>query len=110
MGKVLSKMTKPPEIPDGAVLHGQKGASFVEKAESLAEGRKAIAEYQDAVNSAPWVFEYQYGLALALGSNRQYKTALNYVRIAKILAQNDKDRQSAIKLQARIEAEIEMPG
>lgn len=109
MSKALAKLSKPPEIPDRAVLHGQKGASFLDKAKSVAEGRKSVAEYQDAVNSAPWVFEYQYGLAVTLWITNQYKVATNYARIAKILATNDKDRQSALKLQAEIEAEIEMP-
>ena len=109
MSKALAKLSKPPVVPDGAVLHGKKGAVFLGKAETLAEGKKAIAEYQDAVNAAPWVFEYQYGLALALAGNRQYKIAINYTNIARMLAQNDKDRQSALKLQGEIEAEIEMP-
>lgn len=109
MSKVLAKLSKPPTIPDNAVLHGQKAASFLDKAESMADARKAVAEYQEAVNSAPWVFEYQYGLSLALAVTDQFKTALNYAHIAKILSQTDTDRQSALKLQAKIEAEIEMP-
>ena len=108
MGKALSNLTKAPTISEETELHALKGAEFVKQAKAPADFEKAVKEFQDAVNGAPWMFDYHFNLAVALKSATKYKIALGYAKLAKLLAQNDKDRRDALGLRAEIEAAQEM--
>jgi len=111
MAAALAKIDKPPAIPDEAEFHGQKGRAFVELAKTPADfGNfpKAVKEFQDAVNLAPWVFNYHFNLAVAYKSAGQFNMASNSLKLAKALAPNDGDRRDTLKLRAEIEASQEM--
>jgi tetratricopeptide (TPR) repeat protein len=105
---ILSKLSKTPTIPDDAVLHAQKGIGFTQAAKSPADFAKAIKEFQYALNSAPWVFDYYFNLASVFNAAGQFKDALNILALAKILAANDEDRKDVISLRAKIEVAQEM--
>lgn len=105
---VLAKMDKPPAIPENAEFHAQKGAAFVKLAKTPADFAKAVKEFQDAVNIAPWVFDYHFNLAVAYKLAGQFKSALNSLNLAKLLAPSDKDRRDMNGLRAEIEAAQEM--
>ena len=108
LGNTLTKYQKSPVLSDETELYALKGAAFVKNAKSPADYEKAVKEFQDAVNGAPWMFDYQFNLAVALKSAKQFKFALGYARVAKLLAQTDKDRHDALGLRAEIEAAGEM--
>ena len=108
LGNTLTKYQKSPVLSDETELYALKGAAFVKNAKSPADYEKAVKEFQDAVNGAPWMFDYQFNLAVALKSAGQFKTALGYAKVAKLLAQTDKDRHDALALRAEIEAAGEM--
>ncbi len=108
MANAVAKMTSRPAISDETELHALKGAAFVKNAASAGDFEKAVKEFQDAVNGAPWMFDYQFNLAVSLKSAKQFKFALGYAKVAKLLAQTDKDRHDALALRAEIEAAGEM--
>jgi len=105
---ILSKLSKSPTIPDDAELYEQKGIGFMEAARAPADFALAIKEFQHALNSAPWVFDFYFNLAMAYKAAGQFKDALNILAHAKILAANDKDRKDVISLRAKIEVAQEM--
>lgn len=104
LSKAIAKLSALPAVSDDTKLHAQKGAAFVKLAKSQAEFEKAVAEFQEAVNLAPWNYNYQFNLSVALKSAGHLKTALGFAKVAKLLAQNDNERDDAIALRAEIEA------
>ena len=108
MGATLAKMTTRPTIPEDADFHAQKGAAFVKLAKTPLDFLKAAGQFQEAVNGAPWVFDYHFNLAIAHKSAGQFKDALYSLSLAKLLAANEKDRRDANALRAEIEAAQEM--
>ena len=108
MAAAVGKLDKAPAIPENAEFSGQKGTAFVKLAKTPADFARAVKEFQDAVNLAPWVFDYHFNLAVAYKSAEQFKLALNSLMLAKLLAPNDNERRDALKLRAEIEAAQEM--
>ena len=108
MGATLAKMTTRPTIPEDADFHAQKGAAFVKLAKTPLDFLKAAGQFQEAVNAAPWVFDYHFNLAVAHKSAGQFKDALYSLSLAKLLAANEKDRRDANGLRAEIEAANEI--
>ncbi|MBK8303479.1 MAG: hypothetical protein IPK98_08830 [Chloracidobacterium sp.] len=108
MGAALAKMTSPPIPSEDADFHAQKGAAFVKLAKTPLDFLKAASQFQEAVNGAPWVFDYHFNLAVAYKSAGQFKDALYSLSLAKLLAANEKDRRDANALRAEIEAAQEI--
>jgi tetratricopeptide (TPR) repeat protein len=111
MAAAVVKLDKPLTIPENAEFSAQKGAAFINLAKTPADSSnfpKAVKEFQEAVNLAPWVFNYHFNLAVAYKSDGQFKLALNSLALAKLLAPNDNERHDALKLRAEIEAAQEM--
>lgn len=108
MAAVIAKMAKPPVIPEYSEFHAQKGAALVKLAKTPADFAKAVKEFQDAVNQAPWVFNYHFNLAVAYKLAGQFKFALNSLNLARLLVPSDKDRRDMNGLRAEIEAAQEM--
>lgn len=104
----LAKMSKPPAIPETAEFRARKGAAFVKLAKTPADYAKAVKEFEWAASMAPWVFDYRFNLAVAYKLAEQFKAALNSLKLAKLLAQSDKDRRDINGLRAEIEAAQEM--
>ena len=71
---------------------------------------KAQNEFTVATTLAPWVFEYHYNLAIARKSAADFNGAISSAKLAKILAQNEKDRRDANGLRAEIEAAQDIAG
>lgn len=108
MAQALSKLGRPPAVVEYSEFHAQKGAAFVKLAKTPADYAKAVKEFQDAVNHAPWVFDYHYNLAVAYKLAGQFKLALNSLSLAKLLAPGDGDRRDINRLRAEIEAAQEL--
>ncbi|MBK7392803.1 MAG: hypothetical protein IPI64_05795 [Chloracidobacterium sp.] len=108
MGTTLAKMTSPPVPSEDADFHAQKGAAFVKLAKTPLDFLKAASQFQEAVNGAPWVFDYHFNLAVAYKSAGQFKDALYALSLAKLLTANEKDRRDANALRAEIEAAQEI--
>ena len=108
MAAGVAKMDKPLAIPENAEFSAQKGAAFVKLAKTPADFAKAVKEFQEAVNLAPWIFDYHFNLAVAYKSAEQFKLALTSLVLAKLLAKNEDERRDALKLRAEIEAAQEM--
>ncbi len=107
MGGVLAKLSTPPAVMEDADFHAAKGRAFL-KPDSKVPVEKAVKEFQDAVNLAPWLYDLQFNLAIALKTASQFKTAIVYAKYARNLAQNDEERRNTIALRGEIEAATEI--
>ncbi len=105
---VLKKLGTAPPIPDDAEFHAQKGLAFFKLAKTPADFMKAQNEFTIATTLAAWVFDYHYNLAIARKGYSDFAGAISSVKLAKIVAQNEKDRRDANALRAEIEAAQEM--
>lgn len=111
MAAVVARMAKPPAIPEEAEFHATKGAAFFKLAKTPADAAnfpKAVKEYQDAVNLAPWIFNYQFNLAVAYTKAGQFNIASSSLKLAKALAATDDERRATLNQRAEIEAAQEM--
>lgn len=107
MGAALAKLSTPPAVMEDADFHAAKGRAFL-KPDSKVPVEKAVKEFQDAVNLAPWLYDLQFNLAIALKSASQFKNALVYCKYARNLAQSDDDRRNTTALRGEIEAASEI--
>lgn len=76
---VARLMSPPPDIPDAARDHAARAQAFVKLAEDRAGFAKAAAEYEMALESAPWWAEAYYNLGLTqekAGEHRSAATSL----------------------------------
>ena len=105
MAAALAKVSAAPAVAEDADFHLGKGAALLKDPKIAAE--RAVKEFQDAVNLAPWVYDYHFNLASALKLAGQFPTALAYCKYARNLALNDKDRRDAAALRGEIEAATE---
>jgi len=62
--KLAAGMKPAPEVPEDAERHMARGTTFARKASDNAGYRKAIAEFEGAINAAPWLPLAYYNLGV----------------------------------------------
>ncbi len=100
----LGKLDPAPTTPDDADFHAQKGVAFIKNGKDARDFEAARKEFQLALNSALWVSDYHYNLALCQKWLKQPEPALLSLRYASILARDDKQRRAINAVRAEIEA------
>jgi tetratricopeptide (TPR) repeat protein len=111
LAELYKQLEPPPAISADAEYHAQKGAAFAELAKEPAEFQKAVAEFEKAIQLAPWVGEYHYNTALMLkskGSVSDLEAAMRSIKLARLLARDDKEKRDATTLSAKLEAALEV--
>src|SRR6266496_2906206 len=68
LAELYKQLEPSPAIPSDAEYHAQKGAAFAELAKEPADFQRAVEEFEQAIQLAPWVGEYHYNAALMLKS------------------------------------------
>lgn len=105
MADVLTKLSSPPLVPEGAMFSAQKGAAFVKLAKDVRDYQAAAEQFETALWQAPWVSDFHYNLAVCRKSAGQLEPALMSLQLAAILA---RDRSDILALRAEIEAMSEI--
>jgi tetratricopeptide (TPR) repeat protein len=100
----LRMLNPSPAVPNEAVLHAEKGASFVKHARDLRDFNDAAEQFELALSIAPWVGDYHYNLAICQKSSGQLAAALRTLRLAALLATDAKETRDIYALRGEIEA------
>ena len=111
LAELYKQLDPPPAIPADAEYHAQKGAAFAELAKEPADFQRAVAEFQQAIQLAPWVGEYHYNTALMLkskGGTSDLEAAMRAIKLARLLAKDDKEKRDATALSAKLEVALEV--
>ena len=70
-----------------------------------------MAEFEQAIQLAPWVGEYHYNTALMLKSkagSSDLEAAMRSIKLARLLAKDDKEKRDATALSAKLEVALEV--
>ncbi len=106
--KTASGMKPAPSIPEDVERNMARGTTFAQKATDAAGYRKAIAEFQAATNSAPWLALAYYNLGVVQEKAGLFKEAiesLNFYLKAVPDAKNSREVKNKIyALEADAEA------
>ena len=111
LAELYKQLDPSPAIPADAEYHAQKGAAFAELAKEPADFQRAVAEFEQAIQLAPWVGEYHYNTALMLkskGGTSDLEAAMRSIKLARLLAKDDKEKRDATALSAKLEVALEV--
>jgi tetratricopeptide (TPR) repeat protein len=111
LADLYKQLDPPPAIPPDAEYHAQKGAAFAELAKEPADFQRAVAEFEQAIQLAPWVGEYHYNTALMLkskGGTSDLEAAMDSIKLARLFAKDDKEKRDATAMSAKLEVALEV--
>ena len=97
--KMAAGMKPAPAVPEDAERSVVRGTAFFQKATDANGYKKAIAEFESATNSAPWLALAYYNLGVAQEKAGLYKEALQslkYYLMAAPDAKNARDVKNKI--------------
>lgn len=93
MSKALANMRYPPNEPEKALDHDWAGIAIGLNSNTVEEYYRAIKEWQEAVNLAPWNSDYHIAVARGFMKINRYALARDYAVVAGILAQKEDDKK-----------------
>ncbi len=108
--KLAANMNPAPAIPDEADRHSARAAAFAKMAKSNADYDLTIAEYQQALQIAPWWGAAYYKLAVVLEATERFDEAANNLKLFLLTNPSKKNAGEAKERLYSIEAEKELAG
>ncbi len=105
--KLAQKIQPPPAIPEKVHRHMARGEAFVESAKDKDGYLKAVREFQNAVNSAPWLADAYYNLGVVQDKAGLYQQAIQSLKLYLFAAPAAPDTRTVRNLIYKIEARQE---
>jgi len=105
--EAVKTLTPPPAIPEDAKKFMARGRAAVKMAKDQKGFMKAAEEFAAAVQSAPWLGDAYYNLALVQDKAGQYSKAITNLEIYLLSAPAEQEAQEAQSLMYEIEYRLE---
>lgn len=100
-------MKPAPTVPENAERNMARGTAFAQKAADMAGYKKAIAEFQAAANSAPWLALAYYNLGVMQEQAELYPEAIQNLKFYLMAAPDAKNAREVKNKIYALEAEVE---
>jgi len=111
--KMALSMKPSPAVPEDAERNMARGVVFFTKATDNAGYHKAIAEFEAATNSAPWLDKAYYNLGVAQEKAGMFKDAIKSLKLYLLADPNAKNarevRNQIYMLEANVEEALAPP-
>ena len=100
-------MKPAPPVPENAERNMARGTAFAQKAADLAGYKKAIAEFQSAANSAPWLALAYYNLGVMQEQAELYAETIQSLKFYLMAAPDAKNAREVKNKIYALEADVE---
>ena len=105
--KLVQTMKPQPATPDDVVRYMARGAAAMKEAKSEADFKDAVAEFEQATLTAPWLANAYYNLGVAQSMAGAYGEAAQSLKLYLIAAPDAADAQQAKELMFEMEFKAE---
>jgi tetratricopeptide (TPR) repeat protein len=105
--KTVTNMKQPPAVPEEAERNMARGTAFAQKASDNTGYRKAIMEFEAALNAAPWLALAYYNLGVVQEKSGLFNEAIQNLKFYLLAAPNAKNAREVKNKIYALEAEAE---
>jgi len=105
--KLVLSMKPTPTVPENAERNMARGTAFAQKATEITGYKKAIAEFEAASNSAPWLALAYYNLGVVQEKAALYSDAMQNLKLYLLAAPDAKNARDVRNKIYALEVDVE---
>ena len=105
--KLVLSMKPTPTVPENAERNMARGTAFAQKATEITGYKKAIAEFEAAANSAPWLALAYYNLGVVQEKAALYSEAIQNLKLYLLAAPDAKNARDVRNKIYALEVDVE---
>jgi hypothetical protein len=105
--KLVLSMKPSPIVPENAERNMARGTAFAQKATEITGYKKAIAEFEAAANSAPWLALAYYNLGVVQEKAALYSDAIQNLKLYLLAAPDAKNARDVRNKIYALEVDVE---